>query len=131
MFFCELGGDCRDELLWIKKVGGKREIEAVCDFWEDGIVGYLYHKLSQELEVAMDTDEIDFTELQDDIMDEDIGIDLEDTVNDLCMGFTDKGDEYMYFADGYEGRYDIYINKSEEEGSEIEFEGMQDDLFNI
>jgi hypothetical protein len=149
-----VGSDCRGELLWMKRVDGKREIEAVCEFWEDGIVGYLYHKLSQELEVARDTDEINFTELQDDfIMDEDMGIDLEDTVDDdpwiECAsvmfhnsgcrdgqlnprdGFTDNADDEMYVADGYEGDCDLRFNESDEEGSEIGFESMQDDLFNI
>ena len=126
----------------MKRVRGKREIEAVCDSWENGIVGYLYHKLSQELEVAGDTDEISFMELQDDTMDEvDMGIGLENSLDDtdLCVHFSNEGDDEMYFADGDDEIYfadgdekhrDIYFSESDED-SEIGFQSMQDDLFNI
>jgi len=32
------------------EVNGKREIEAICDTWEGGIVGYLVWKIKQSLE---------------------------------------------------------------------------------
>jgi len=53
ILFC-LRSDCRDELRWMKRRNGKREIEAVCETWEGGLIGYLIWKLRQ----ALDMDEI-------------------------------------------------------------------------
>lgn len=43
----------------MQEVDGKREIEAVCDTWEGGLVGYLAWKIKQLLEEDTGIDFID------------------------------------------------------------------------
>jgi len=52
----------------MKRKNGKREIEAVCETWEGGLVGYLIWKLRQ----AFDMDEITLDNMEVGIMEEDI-----------------------------------------------------------
>jgi hypothetical protein len=122
----------------MKRVAGKREIEAVCDSWENGIVGYLYHKLLWVDEIDGDMDGIDFAELQEEqaegeIVNEDVGIDFEDTLDDhLYTEFMDEGDDTLFFVDGHDGDCDIYMDETDEGDSETGFESKQDDdLLNI
>ena len=42
----------REELEWMRRVGGKREIEAVCETWVGGLVGYLTWKLRRVLRIT-------------------------------------------------------------------------------
>ena len=43
--------------------GGKREIEAVCETWEDGLEGYLIWKINRLLALKTDDDGINFDEM--------------------------------------------------------------------
>lgn len=58
----------------MREENGKREIEAVCDVWEGGLVGYLEWKIREFLE---DTG-INFMDLDDDIM-EDLNSEMTDS----------------------------------------------------
>jgi len=118
-------------------VGGKREIEAVYDTWENGIVGYLYHKLSYVLELEGEVDEIDSMELQDmnvEIMGEDeMPIEVKDTVDDYHRKESiDEWDDDIFLLDGYESIGGIHLDGADGDDAEICFESMQDDdLLNI
>ena len=121
----------------MKRVGGKREIEAVCDTWENGIVGYLYHKISCVHEIERKMHGIDFMELQDmnvEVMGGDeMRMQVEDAPDDhLCIEFIDEWDDDIFTMNGREGICDIHLDEPDEDDSEIGFESMQDDdLLNI
>jgi hypothetical protein len=57
----------REELEWMRRTGWKREIEAVCETWVGGLVGYLTWKLRRALGL-MDGGMGDDSRMEEDIM---------------------------------------------------------------
>lgn len=53
----------------MQEIDGKREIEAVCDTWEGGLVGYLIWKIKQLLEEDAGIDFIDLLDNTSDDLD--------------------------------------------------------------
>ena len=55
----------------MREMNGKREIEAVCDTWEGGLIVYLTWKIKQFLEHWEDDEKgIDLVDLQENILDD-------------------------------------------------------------
>ena len=120
----------------MKAVGGKREIEAVCDIWENGIVGYLYHKISRVHTIEGEMDGINVMELEDiniDVMRADeTRIQVEDALDEHCIEFIDEWDDDILLMNGHECICDIHLDGSHGDDSEIGSDSMQDDdLLNI
>ena len=56
----------------MREVNGKREIEAVCDAWEGGLIGYLTWKIKQCLEHWEEEENgINLVDLHENILDDD------------------------------------------------------------
>jgi hypothetical protein len=62
----------------MQESNGKREIEAVCDSWNGGLVGYLVWKIKRTLHV--EEDEMDW--IGSDDLDDDL-VDVADLMNDM------------------------------------------------
>lgn len=82
--------DSRDELRWMGEKGWKREIEAVCDAFEGGLVGYLTWKISEVFgtKYTAEDEGIQWDELEDsaawtEIIDMDIS-DIDDIEGIWC-----------------------------------------------
>jgi hypothetical protein len=81
------------------ETNGKREIEAVCDTWEGGLIGYLLWKIGRRMEElnkedsggidSGELDEMDMAEVNPDINDED----------DITIGDLDNWDVKEILAD--------------------------------
>ena len=57
----------RMRLEWMKRRNGKREIEAICDTWQGGLISYLIWKINRYLlHISLEETPIDSMDLEDD-----------------------------------------------------------------
>ena len=107
------GVDGREELEWMKLSGGKREIEAVCESWVGGLIGYLTWKLRSALGLV----EMPDGEMDEDIMALEQGDEsgyIESAVEET--GLTAAAAEVMEReALGWDGDHESYVVRELEE----------------
>jgi hypothetical protein len=72
----QLSVNDREELRWMREHDGKREIEAVCDTFEGGLIGYLAWKVRTALGVDHEPDTGIGLEEVEDVVNDSGGVEL-------------------------------------------------------